>query len=233
MENITSNDLEKIQKIQNSMQERKIEKKSFFKKKFLGLPLFAILILGVVMATTAVYVYLSNTSTINVNVTPSFQTWLGTDSAYSQAATSLNLGNVNSLNPIQFRINERNTATSATEVYNVLIKVTSNNGAFTGNEFDSIYLTDNVGHTNVDILPALKYIDPSNGNYASFSGIGSKGTATAYLMFAADGATLSKFSFPAETTHTSDITIHTNPGLSGSYTIDICTINNLVGADCQ
>lgn len=200
------------------------QKKSKISKKIV-IPLLAILLIGIVSAI--VYTYVSNTVTLQVNITAPTQVWFGSD----ETQTVLDLGIVTTADPINFIINERNNANNPIQIYNVLLEVTSNND-FIGTEFDSIVLTDNVGHIGLEVLPYIKFIK-ADGSYDNFANIGTEHTKVAKLMLASNGATLEKFTFNPASVHTSDITIQPDLGAINNYQIKICDVYNLVGASCQ
>jgi hypothetical protein len=182
-------------------------------------------IFAIMLVSAVVYSYVSNTATVNVEVTAPMKVYL--DGVESQ--TSLDL-EVTTADPIHFTIYEQSLASNPIEIYNVLLDVTSDT-EFTGTEFTSIYLTDNVGHNNINVLPYVKYIK-SDGTYASFSAIGSEHTTTAKLMMASNGVSLDKFTMTAGNLHTSELTINTALGTIGTYNIKVCDVYNLVGATC-
>jgi hypothetical protein len=206
------------------MEENKTEKKKF-NKKYLAFGIVGILALMVVSA--AVYTYISNTATVNVEVNAPMQVYLDGDTS----KTSLDVS-VTTADPISFTIYEKSLASNPIEMYNVLLDITSTT-ELSGAEFTSIYLTDNVGHTNMDVLPYVKYIK-ADGTYAAFSSIGSESPKlkTAKLMMASNGVTLDKFTMTAGNLHTSALTINNALGATGDYTIKVCDIYNLIGATC-
>jgi hypothetical protein len=178
------------------------------------------------LITAAVVTYISNTSNVEVKVNQPMMTYLNGD----EDLTSLSL-EVTSADPISFTIYEKSLASNPIEMYNVLLDITSDT-EFSGSEFSSIYLTDNVGHTNVNVLPYVKYIR-TDGTYADFSTIGSENTKTAKLMMASNGVSLEKFTMSAGNLHTSELTINSVLGATGTYDIKVCDVYNLVGADCE
>jgi hypothetical protein len=191
--------------------------------KFLTFGIVGILALMVVSA--AVYTYVSNTSTVDVTVNAPMQTYLNGDEGLDSLTVSLT-----SADPIEFTIYEKSVANNPIEIYNVLLDVTSDT-EFSGSEFASIYLTDNVGHNNLNVLPYIKYIK-ADGTYADFSSIASEHTKTAKLMMASNGVSLDKFTMTAGNLHTSDLTINTVLGATGTYNIKVCDVYNLVGVEC-
>jgi hypothetical protein len=212
--------------IENTIQPT--QKKPFFKSKAFVIPMIAIMLLGIVSA--AVYVYVSNTSTVTVNINQAMQTWLG-NGAYDPASNVLTLSAFGG-SAFNFIINERNIGTSSQTVYPVLLEITGPEN-FNGNELKSVILVDASNPGGIDVLPYLQFIR-SDGSYAAFTAIGSEGTKTVKLMGANVGGTnLDTFDFNGGVTHVSDITITTEAGIApGTYTIKACTINNLVGATC-
>jgi flagellar basal body-associated protein FliL len=208
------------------IKKEEIKPKKKISKKVLSFVVVGVLAL--VLVTAAVVTYLSNTATVDISITQAMQVSLN-GLAVGEA---LHLPSVSAGSSIPFTIHETNVGNNPVQVYNVLLEVTSPK-PFTGNEFDSINLTDN-GRDKGNVLGALMYIK-SNGEFHQFTSIGtdgqyanSNGTYTANLMFASDGANLDMFSFGNGVTHTSQIVITTNSGIApGLYTIKACDVNTL------
>lgn len=191
-------------------------------KKFLTFGIIGLFAFALVSA--AVYVYVSNTSTVDVSIDQKMQTWVGD----TVGVTSIDVNTFGG-DSFNFKVSERNNGNSPAEVYNLLLDITAPVGTtFEGTEFTAI---STVAEGSIN-LAALKFIR-ANGTYGTFSNIKAENLNNVKLMFSADGTTLSKFSFGAGNTHVSDITITTASGIAtGIYTIKVCTIDNLVGATC-
>jgi hypothetical protein len=191
-------------------------------KKFL---IFGIVTLfAIALITATVVTYVSNTSKTDLTINQKMQTWIGNDE--SQTSISLNTFGGDDFN---FVVNERNNGEHPAEVYNLLLKITAPVGStFSGEEFTTISTV-----AEGDVTSFMKVIDPTTGLASPFADNNGAGDNVVLLMMSST-AQPAKFSFGAGNTHVSDITVTTALGITpGDYTIETCTINNLVGADCE
>jgi hypothetical protein len=209
---------------------------SFLKRKITifgkSISMLVIVLLATTVVTAAVVPYLSNTLTGKTTVKSPMACWAD---GYDGTSNTLNMPAEVFANGDPFSFDTYcKSMTNARKVYGIMIKITAPTGTtWDGTEFDGVTLSD--GTLTGEILPNLCIIK-DDGTVIPFADIGTLATNVAKLVYSHDGTCTPdsfKFDYVKDSQVFNRISITPGPMYEGEYSVSMCYISKLKGADCK
>lgn len=193
-------------------------------KKILGVPLFALLIGGLFVGSAAAVLvaYLSNTATVNLEVTSPFEM------SFDPSGERHFDVDIYGGETFSYTVWTRNLADVDLESYPVTIVTSSE--VFTGEEFTQVILADPNYPNGIDVTSLMYYVKP-DGTLGTMQELASENLNTVKFFFDNNGDGVAQmYARPIGFNEYNRITITTSPAITpGTYTIESCQLYDLTG----